>query len=205
MVAVFFVGSGSETVKTTRSGTVVEAIHIDAISHTPVDTCAITFPTRRHPDAPLVAIRRVTVRGGDVTGVELNLASTSSIAGQTSLRRSQLDAAKKGNATMLIWLGKQYLGQADKPTPEESDEEIAWCELRKSILAAMTDAALRMEEDDQHVIPKSNADSNTPAVMYENPSALNRAILSANRLCVPITVWSKVRLSTYYNPARLVL
>lgn len=30
-----------------------------------------------------------------------------------SLRMSQIAAAKSGNATMLIWLGKQYLGQSD--------------------------------------------------------------------------------------------
>src|SRR4051794_3413381 len=47
----------------------------------------------------------------------------SSATGKTSLRRYQFDAAKKGNTTMLIWLGKQYLGQTDKPIPEEFDEE----------------------------------------------------------------------------------
>lgn len=31
-----------------------------------------------------------------------------------SLRRWQLESAKKGNVTMLIWLGKQYLEQKDK-------------------------------------------------------------------------------------------
>lgn len=31
-----------------------------------------------------------------------------------SLRRWQLDAAKKGNVAMLIWLGKQMLGQTEK-------------------------------------------------------------------------------------------
>ena len=30
-----------------------------------------------------------------------------------ALRRWQMDTAKKGNATMQIWLGKQYLGQKD--------------------------------------------------------------------------------------------
>ena len=30
------------------------------------------------------------------------------------LRKAQLDSALGGNATMLIWLGKQYLGQVDK-------------------------------------------------------------------------------------------
>lgn len=34
--------------------------------------------------------------------------------GRRSLRRKQYQLAMSGNATMLIWLGKQYLGQADK-------------------------------------------------------------------------------------------
>jgi hypothetical protein len=31
-----------------------------------------------------------------------------------SLRRKQFEAAMNGNTTILIWLGKQYLGQRDK-------------------------------------------------------------------------------------------
>ena len=34
--------------------------------------------------------------------------------GKKALRRKQLEVALNGNATMLIWLGKQHLGQADK-------------------------------------------------------------------------------------------
>lgn len=34
--------------------------------------------------------------------------------GKASLRRMQWKAAEKGNPTMLIWLGKQMLGQRDK-------------------------------------------------------------------------------------------
>lgn len=34
--------------------------------------------------------------------------------GLASLRRRQFKAANDGNAALLIWLGKQYLGQADK-------------------------------------------------------------------------------------------
>lgn len=34
--------------------------------------------------------------------------------GKTSLRRAQWKAAQEGNPTMLIWLGKQMLGQRDK-------------------------------------------------------------------------------------------
>lgn len=34
--------------------------------------------------------------------------------GRKSLRRIQFEIAKKGNATMAIWLGKQWLGQKEK-------------------------------------------------------------------------------------------
>ena len=42
--------------------------------------------------------------------------------GKLSLRRKQIEVASAGNATMLIWLGKQYLGQADKVEPGGQDE-----------------------------------------------------------------------------------
>jgi hypothetical protein len=39
--------------------------------------------------------------------------------GKASLRRRQyLTAVEEGNPTMLIWLGKQYLGQKDKQETE---------------------------------------------------------------------------------------
>lgn len=37
-----------------------------------------------------------------------------STRGRSSLRRRQYTAAMRGDRTMLIWLGKQWLGQADK-------------------------------------------------------------------------------------------
>lgn len=37
-----------------------------------------------------------------------------SVEGKMSLRRAQMKVALSGNVTMLIWLGKQYLGQSDK-------------------------------------------------------------------------------------------
>lgn len=40
--------------------------------------------------------------------------------GCTSLRRRQFEAAEAGNPAMLIWLGKQWLGQSDKQTLEHS-------------------------------------------------------------------------------------
>lgn len=33
--------------------------------------------------------------------------------GKSSLKKWQFDAAKKGNTAMLIWLGKQHLGQRE--------------------------------------------------------------------------------------------
>jgi hypothetical protein len=65
-----------------------------------------------------------------------------SATGKTSLRRYQFEAAKKGNTTMLIWLGKQYLGQTDKPDPEEFDEEVNLADSLASVLAVMKEAVL---------------------------------------------------------------
>jgi len=44
--------------------------------------------------------------------------------GLISLRRLQYQAAEKGSNAMLIWLGKQYLGQKDKTETEISGEVI---------------------------------------------------------------------------------
>lgn len=43
-------------------------------------------------------------------------------AGRSSLRRKQWDLAGK-NATMAIWLGKQYLGQKDEPEDSADIED----------------------------------------------------------------------------------
>lgn len=44
--------------------------------------------------------------------------------GKASLRRMQFRAAESGNATMLIWLGKQYLGQRDYKYEPLSESEL---------------------------------------------------------------------------------
>lgn len=41
--------------------------------------------------------------------------------GKKSLRRIQFDIARKGNATMAIWLGKQYLGQNENEKQQEDN------------------------------------------------------------------------------------
>ncbi len=43
--------------------------------------------------------------------------------GKTSLRRAQYKVALNGNTTMLIWLGKQYLGQKEPDTKQEMSIE----------------------------------------------------------------------------------
>ena len=44
-----------------------------------------------------------------------------SAPGKCSLRRMQWKLARSGNATMLIWLGKQWLGQTDKVEHAEDE------------------------------------------------------------------------------------
>jgi hypothetical protein len=53
--------------------------------------------------------------------------------GKASLRRMQLRAAEGGNVTMMIWLGKQLLGQRDRVehggdpnAPIKHDHGISW-------------------------------------------------------------------------------
>ncbi len=42
------------------------------------------------------------------------------------LRRAQLDLAMKGDRVMLIWLGKNILGQAETPVSSESSQVLPW-------------------------------------------------------------------------------
>tara|TARA_R110002020_G_scaffold285000_2_gene500567 strand:+ start:603 stop:974 length:372 start_codon:yes stop_codon:yes gene_type:complete len=43
--------------------------------------------------------------------------------GKASLRRRQYKLAEEGNPTMLIWLGKQWLGQSEKKEITIADKE----------------------------------------------------------------------------------
>lgn len=47
-----------------------------------------------------------------------------------SLRRAQLEVALKGNAVMLIWLGKQYLAQSDQPMDTDANQVLPWVQDR---------------------------------------------------------------------------
>jgi hypothetical protein len=43
-----------------------------------------------------------------------------------SLRMAQIKLALSGNATMLIWLGKNLLGQSDNPSESEANQPLPW-------------------------------------------------------------------------------
>ncbi len=45
--------------------------------------------------------------------------------GRQSLRREQWKVAQKGNVTMLIWLGRQWLGQKDFVVEDKDGDEFA--------------------------------------------------------------------------------
>ena len=59
-------------------------------------------------------------------------------SGKSSLRRRQWRAAEEGDRTMLIWLGKQWLGQTDKTATDITTQgekvavlpPIAWTDQR---------------------------------------------------------------------------
>ena len=46
-----------------------------------------------------------------------------------SLRRAQISLALSGNATMLIFLGKNYLGQSDQPLNTEANQPLPWSDI----------------------------------------------------------------------------
>lgn len=46
--------------------------------------------------------------------------------GKISIRRLQYNRAKDGNVTMLIWLGKQMLGQKDNIETSEEKQPLPW-------------------------------------------------------------------------------
>jgi hypothetical protein len=62
--------------------------------------------------------------------------------GKASLRRMQYGAASNGNATMLIWLGKQHLGQRDKQDIEHSGE------IDQTVIILPANSRMNNTEDD---------------------------------------------------------
>jgi hypothetical protein len=45
-----------------------------------------------------------------------------------SLRQAQIKLAMSGNATMLIWLGKNILGQQENPNNSDANTPLPWSE-----------------------------------------------------------------------------
>jgi hypothetical protein len=79
------------------------------------------------------------------------------MAGNVSLRRKQIELAIGGNVTMLIWLGKQYLGQADKQTVSgefhhEHDHEVRYDSLGDDELRKELESVQRELADTQKAI-----------------------------------------------------
>lgn len=56
------------------------------------------------------------------------------VLGFESLRRQQYEVASKGNVTMLIWLGKQWLGQKDKQEISSGERGLSADELSNEAL-----------------------------------------------------------------------
>jgi DNA-binding CsgD family transcriptional regulator len=48
--------------------------------------------------------------------------------GKKSLRRAQFEKALNGDTRMLVWLGKQYLGQKDSIEDTENTVPLPWLE-----------------------------------------------------------------------------
>lgn len=87
--------------------------------------------------------------------------------GYVSLRRAQFQAALQGNPTMLIFLGKHYLGQCEK------------AELRdKSVLELDSRAETAIEEIRE--LLRCKAKSDTPVATLSFPSLLGA------RTCPPL-------------------
>ena len=59
--------------------------------------------------------------------------------GETLILEKQMDAAMKGDKTMLIWLGKQRLGQKEKHDHTTNDKDITSLDdARVALLAKLT-------------------------------------------------------------------
>ena len=56
-----------------------------------------------------------------------------SAGGRMSLRRKQMELALAGDRTMLVWLGKQYLGQSDKREIEASVQTLNMGDIIKNM------------------------------------------------------------------------
>lgn len=66
-----------------------------------------------------------------------------------SLRRKQIQLADDGDRTMLIWLGKQHLGQRDKFDSQITGKDGAALISLEILDARMDEAAKRVREEEE--------------------------------------------------------
>ena len=71
-------------------------------------------------------------------------------AAKMSLRRKQFQLAQTGDRTMLIWLGKQMLGQSEKVKQVTSTEEIK--EYNPRYLEALRRAGMVMHDEHEKML-----------------------------------------------------
>ena len=77
----------------------------------------------RQEMADLLGIHRTTlIKNADYAAI----IARGMAEGKKSLRRKQLEIAMGGNPTMLIWLGKNMLGQSDQPITESEEKILPW-------------------------------------------------------------------------------
>lgn len=86
-------------------------------------------------------------------------------SGKASLRRMQFKAAQGGNVTMQIWLGKQYLGQQDKQTIEQTGKDGGPIQVQQSIdLSNLTDDELAAYRVVAAAAARNRSGDRSPAV-----------------------------------------
>ncbi|HTV49205.1 MAG TPA: hypothetical protein VMG59_12255 [Phycisphaerae bacterium] len=81
-----------------------------------------------------------------------------------NLRKAQIDAALAGNTAMMIWLGKQMLGQTDKSETEIRDQRGEPQQLIV-VLEARKDGSLREVQDASEEPAQLNAGSSIGGVI----------------------------------------
>lgn len=81
--------------------------------------------------------------------------------GRISLRRAQLQAAHNGDRTMLIWLGKQLLGQVDKVEQEVKQDQRWVVELPPPMSPEQWVSAYGKPGDNAIDVTNANANANS--------------------------------------------
>lgn len=73
--------------------------------------------------------------------------------GKLSLRRKQMEVALAGNTSMLIWLGKQLLGQVDRAERSVNDDEPAPLAVSFEVREAVAEVTVTVGEAREETAP----------------------------------------------------